>query len=227
MTATDDSDLSNTSTLPVIGIFGGTFDPIHCGHLRVALDVAEILSAERVHLIPLRVATHRTQPVASPAQRLAMIRAAVADTPLLVADECELQRPGTSYTVDTLNSFRHEFGEQKSLCLLLGNDAFSGFMQWRNPHEILGLAHLVVMQRPGYRLPEDAALRSLLNRRRTQSVGDLHVKPAGKILFHDVTQLGISSSDLRERAAQGRSIRYLTPDSVIQLIEKNSLYALK
>ncbi len=206
------------------GVFGGTFDPIHCGHLRVALDVAEALSIERIHLVPLRVAAHREQPVASPEQRLAMVRAAVAGTPRLIADDRELRRSGASYTVDTLNSFRDESGWDGPLCLLLGNDAFNGFMQWREPQRILVLAHLVVMQRPGYRLPNDAQLRSLVAQHRARSPADLRREPAGRIHLHDVTQLDISASDIRQRAAQGRSIRYLTPDSVAQLIENQNLY---
>ena len=187
--------------------------------------MAEALSAERIHLIPLRVAVHRAQPVASPEQRFAMVRAAVADAPQLRADDRELHRAGASYTVDTLRSFRDEFGPDRPLCLLLGSDAFNGFMRWRAPRSILKLAHLVVMQRPGYRLPDNSELRSLVEDHRTQSLAEFPQHPAGQILFHDVTQLDISSSDIRKRAAQGRSVRYLTPDSVIQLIEKQTLYA--
>jgi nicotinate-nucleotide adenylyltransferase len=224
MTQADISSPAITTRPLPIGIFGGTFDPIHCGHLRIALDVAEALSAERIHLIPLRVAVHREQPVASPEQRFAMVRAAVADVPQLSADDRELHRSGASYTVDTLRSFRDEFGQDRPLCLLLGSDAFNGFMQWRAPRSILELAHLVVMQRPGYRLPDDPDLRSLVAGHRAQSLAELGQHSAGQILFHDVTQLDISSSDIRKRAARGRSIRYLTPDSVVQLIEKQELY---
>ncbi|MFM1892042.1 MAG: hypothetical protein RLZ44_1119 [Pseudomonadota bacterium] len=216
--------MSDQGRGPAIGILGGTFDPIHFGHLRVALDVVEALGLERVHLVPLNVAVHREQPEAAAAQRLAMVEAAVVDEPRLVADGRELDRPGDSYSVDTLRSFRAEFGDRLPLCLLLGGDAFNGFLSWHRPGEIAELAHLVVMQRPGYRLPEDPELQALVVKRRAQRPEQLAAAPAGHILFQPVTQLEISASDIRARIAQGRSARYLTPLPVVELIEKHGLY---
>ncbi len=209
---------------PAIGILGGTFDPIHFAHLRIALDVVEALDLEAVHLVPLNVAVHRTQPLAGGAQRLAMVAAAVADEPRLLADGRELARPGGSYTVDTLQDFRAKFGSDRPLCLLLGSDAFNGFLDWHAPLQIVELAHLVVMQRPGYRLPEDAALQSLVIQHRAHHPDELRRAPAGRILFQPVTQLDISASDIRARIAAGRSARYLTPAAVLDLIEHQGLY---
>ena len=208
----------------MIGILGGTFDPVHFGHLRVALDAAEALALERVHLVPLNHAVHRGQPVATATQRLEMIRAAVADEPHLIADDRELARSGASYTIDTLQDFRATFGHTRPLGLLLGSDAFEGFPGWRKPVEILQLAHLIVLQRPGYRLPDDPALQALVADHGTRDPATLAAAPAGGILFLSVTQLEISASDIRARIAAGRSARYLTPAPVLELIDRFGLY---
>ncbi len=207
----------------MIGIFGGTFDPIHHGHLRVALDVLEALTLEQIRFVPLNTAVHREQPEADARGRLAMLRAAIEDEPRFVADPRELERGGQSYTVDTLQPLRGEFPGQ-TLCLLLGGDAFNGFLDWREPARILRLAHLVVMQRPGYRLPENEALQTLVVRHRCQELRALPSVPAGRIWFQPVTQLQISASDVRARLRGGRSARYLTPVSVLRTIEGRGLY---
>jgi len=132
----------------MIGVLGGTFDPVHFGHLRPALEVCQALGLRELRLVPLRCAVHRPQPLASPEQRLAMLRAAVAGEPGLTIDDRELRRPGPSYTFDTLRELRAEQGPKQGLCLLLGADAFRGFLSWQRPEGILDLAHLVVMRRP-------------------------------------------------------------------------------
>jgi nicotinate-nucleotide adenylyltransferase len=142
---------SASSDASMIGVLGGTFDPIHFGHLRPALDCLQALALEEVRLIPLNVAVHRPQPVASSALRLAMLEAAIAGQPGFVADPRELERPGGSYTYDTLISLRAELGDAEPLCLLIGADAFAGFLDWHRPADILDLAHLVVMRRPASR----------------------------------------------------------------------------
>ncbi|MEY6430934.1 nicotinate-nucleotide adenylyltransferase [Thioalkalicoccus limnaeus] len=208
----------------MIGLFGGTFDPIHYGHLRPALEVFEILGLDELRLIPLREAVHREPPQTTPADRLAMVEAAVADQPGFVADPRELQRHGGSYTYDTLTSFRAEFGIERPLCLLLGEDAFRGFLSWRRSSEILTLAHLVVMARPipGPRL--NPALAALYTARRAMDPAALATRPAGRIYRHPVTQLAISSTAIRALVAAGRSPRYLVPDPVIAIIERKGLY---
>jgi nicotinate-nucleotide adenylyltransferase len=208
----------------MLGVFGGTFDPIHFGHLRVALDVVEALDLERLHLIPLHVAAHRGQPLASPEQRLAMARIATRDEPRLMVDDRELRRSGPSFTVDTLRAIRIEHPNQ-SICLLLGSDAFEGFLGWHEPRIIMGLAHLIVMQRPGYRLPENTSLRALVDSRRTPTPGELHHASGGLIFFLPVTQLSISSTSIRERLYKGLSARYLTPNEILQFIESENIYS--
>ncbi|WP_295880000.1 nicotinate-nucleotide adenylyltransferase [uncultured Thiohalocapsa sp.] len=209
----------------MIGIFGGAFDPVHFGHLRTALEVREALDLSQIRLLPLNVAVHRAQPFADGGLRLRMLEAAVAGVPELVADDRELARPGGSYTVDTLAQFRDELGPDVPLCLLVGGDAFNAFFEWHRPRDILGLAHLAVMRRPGSLLPRDATLRETLARRRAERPADLHAAPAGRIWLQAVTQLDISSTRIRRTIAAGRSARYLLPDAVLDMALAAGCYA--
>jgi nicotinate-nucleotide adenylyltransferase len=209
----------------MIGLFGGAFDPVHFGHLRTALEVRETLALKEVRLLPLNVAVHRTQPAANGTLRLRMLEAAVAGVPGLVADARELQRPGASYTVDTLTEFRAELGPDVPMCLLVGGDAFNAFFEWHRPRDILALAHLAVMRRPGSVLPRDAALREALEQRRADTPADLQAVPAGRIWLQSVTQLDISSTRIRRAIAAGRSARFLLPDAVLNMALDAGCYA--
>jgi len=209
----------------MLGILGGTFDPIHHGHLRTALDVAEAVGLDEVRLIPLRHAVHRGQPETPAALRLAMVQAAIAGEPRFVADDREIRRDAPSYTLHTLQSLRAERGTVEPICVLVGGDAFAEFLTWHRPHDILGLAHLVVMQRPGEPVAEDPALRALVERRRAPDGAQLQTRPSGRILFQPVTQLAISATDIRARLRAGRSVRYLVPDAVADIIGREGLYA--
>jgi len=208
----------------MIGIFGGTFDPIHFGHLRVALDVMEQLQLEQVRFIPLNQAVHREQPDNSGTQRLELLQAAIADQPGFIADDREIRRDTPSYTVDTLQSLRQELGRQIPLCLLLGADAYAAFLQWHKPMEIMKLAHLVVMQRPGHMLPDDAKLQAFTRRRLVEQPQQLAELAAGKIMLLPVTQLEISASDIRRRIRQGTSARYLLPEAAHNILKSKNLY---
>jgi nicotinate-nucleotide adenylyltransferase len=202
----------------MIGILGGTFDPVHYGHLRPALEVQQALGLERVRLIPLGDPPHRDPPATPPAQRLAMLQAAAADEPCFVVDPRELHRSGKSYTLLTLQELREDLGETLPICLLMGSDAFRGFPTWHRPESILRLCHLVVMQRPGEPLPNHYPGRL------TGSPGDLAASPGGRILFQTVTQLEISATAIRALVQAGRSPRYLLPDSVLKMIREQGLY---
>ncbi len=202
----------------MIGILGGTFDPIHYGHLRTALDVREALCLDELRLIPLRDPPHRGQPASSPEQRLEMLQAAVADGSALIIDERELNRNGKSYSLLTLQSMREELGEEIPICLILGQDAFRCFPNWHGPDDILQLAHLVVIQRPG-----DVG-GNHYSKRMTGDPAELRSAPAGKIYLQTVTQLDISSTMIREMIRYGRSPRYLLPDSVLEIIKRDGLY---
>jgi len=210
----------------MIGLFGGTFDPVHFGHLRVALDVAQHLDLEQLRLLPLAAAVHRRQPQASPEQRMAMLQAAIRDEPCLIADDRELKRGGPSYSIDTLLQFRDELDAAAPLCLLVGADAFEGLSDWHRPLDILDLAHLVVMQRPGAPTARDPWLREQVEQRRTDDPAALRLQAGGLIYFQTVTQLDISATRIRRLLAQGKSPRFLLPDAVLAMARANSCYAV-
>jgi nicotinate-nucleotide adenylyltransferase len=155
-----------------------------------------------------------------------MVRAAIADEPRFRVDERELKKSGPSYTVDTLRSLRDEF-PARPLCLVVGMDAFLGLPQWHQWREILSLAHLVVAHRPGWRAPTLGPLGELLVAHGTGVVRDLHAAPAGCIFIHAVTQLEISSTELRSLIHAGRDERYLVPEGVRRIIHETGCYARK
>jgi len=206
-----------------LGLFGGTFDPVHHGHLRTALEVLESCRLGELRLVPASVPPHRPQPRAPAALRLEMLRQAVAGEPRLVADDCELRRGGPSYTVDTLGGLRAQHGS-RPLCLVLGADAFLGLPGWHRWAEILELAHLVVVRRPGSRLAPGAELAAAVAGRYCSSAAELASGPAGRVLVQEVTQLEISASAIRRLVAGGRDPRYLVPDAVRRLIAESGCY---
>lgn len=208
----------------MIGVLGGTFDPIHFGHLRPALDVLQGVPLKEIRFVPLSTAVHRAQPVATAAQRLAMVRAAVEGQSGFVADGRELARAGPSYSYDTLASLRAELGAKLPICLLTGLDAFGDFPTWRRWDDIADIAHLVVMRRPGANEPQDARLRHWMEPRLACHPGDLAETPGGRVLVHEVTQLGISATAIRSLIARGLSPRFLLPERVLTLIEREGLY---
>ena len=207
----------------MIGILGGTFDPVHFGHLRPALEVREALELEELRLIPSNVPPHRPGPAASPTQRLAMLRAAVGDTPHFIIDERELEREGPSYTIDTLESLRHELGSV-SLCLLIGMDAFLDLPDWHRWEELIEYCHMVVMTRPGAGLPGSGVLAEFVERHRAGDSAMLASRPAGHILFQTVSLLEISATQIRQLRSAGDSVRFLLPDAVREIIQTERLY---
>jgi len=204
-----------------IGILGGTFDPIHFGHLRSALDVAEQFNLERVHLIPSARPPHRDEPQATAEQRLMMLHLAVKTSDKFVVDDRELHREGASYTVDTLLSLRAEFPETP-LYLILGTDAFAQIQTWHRWQVLLDLAHIVLIQRADEVLTMPETLSNWYQNYKA-SPADIELL-AGKIWPMKVTQLAISASDIRAKIQQGEDPQYLLPDAVIQLIDMLGLY---
>ncbi len=207
----------------MIGVFGGTFDPVHFGHLRSALEVAEQLDLERVLMLPCHVPPHRDRPGASPAQRRAMLEAALAGQARLVLDSLELDRPGPSYMVDSLAALRDRYGPARPLVLILGQDAFAGLPGWHRWREIPALAHLAVMRRPGPEVPVPPELAPLPAA--ATGPAALRAAPGGKLWQGTVTALDISATAIRALVAEGRSPRYLVPEPVRALIERERLYA--
>ncbi len=201
----------------MIGILGGSFDPIHNGHLRTALDVQQALGLDELRLIPLRDPPHRAQLVASPEQRLEMLHAAVANTSGVTIDRRELERNGKSYSLLTLQSLREELGATP-ICLILGHDAFLEFPNWHRPEQILELAHIVVMQRPGEseQLPYPERIVTDPETMNSSQAGNIYLQP--------VTQLDISGTRIRDMLHRGESPRYLLPEAVLEIIERDGLY---
>ena len=206
-----------------IGLFGGTFDPIHYGHLRTSFELWQALRLAQVRFLPTGNPPHREAPLAAPELRLEMVRAAVAGNSAFVVDDREMRRTGVSYSVDTLLDLRRDFPD-RSLCLLLGMDAFLGMPGWHRWREIFDLAHIVVAHRPGWKAPMTGPLGEIMVDRGTGSVRDLHAAPAGRIYVHAVTQLEISSTELRQLILSGRDLRYLIPDAVRDIIQRTRCY---
>lgn len=199
------------------------FDPIHFGHLRPALEILESLRLDHLRFMPCAQPPHRPEPVTDAELRCRLVAAAIEGQPGFVLDRRELDRAGPSYTVDTLRSLREEFPE-RPLCLLLGMDAFVSLPRWHRWKDIPGLAHLVVMHRPGSALTLDAELAAVFNARRVHEPDQLAAAPAGNVYLQSVSQLEISSTFVRERIARGGSARYLMPEAARQLIEELGLY---
>jgi nicotinate-nucleotide adenylyltransferase len=216
--------MSGLGDLSPMGIFGGTFDPIHYGHLRTAFELTHALRLPEMRFLPAGTPPHRGSPLADAELRLEMVRAATEAQPGFIVDDRELHREGPSYSVDTLLDLRAEYAH-RSICLIVGMDAFLDLPKWYHWREILQLAHVVVAHRPGWRAPDMGPLGELLVDRGTGRVGDLHEARAGRIYIHAVTQLEISSSAIRELIQSGGDPRFLMPDAVREIIHRSGCYA--
>lgn len=204
----------------MIGIFGGTFDPIHYGHLRSALEVKEQFNLTEVRLIPSAQPPHRQQPVATASMRLQMLELAISNQPGFVADDRELKREGRSYMVDTLQSLREDFPVQ-SLLLFMGSDAFNKLTSWHRWQDLFTYAHVVVLTRPGF---ITQALDAFFTARLSTEKQALADHNAGRLFFQPVTQLDISATAIRQLIAAGKNPGFLLPDTVITAIKQNQLY---
>ena len=212
-----------------VGILGGTFDPVHFGHLRLAQELAHTLKLAQVRFVPSGTPPHRATPAATTAQRIAMARLAVAANALFAVDERETRRTGPAYTFDTLTELRAELAATSSLVLLLGADAFLEFATWHRWHELFGLAHVAVAHRPGFpverwrdSMPQPLA-REYAARLMQQPLA-VHLAPAGGIVVMPITALDISATAIRELMRTGGSPRYLLPDPVLDYIQAQNLY---
>lgn len=206
-----------------IGIFGGTFDPIHYGHLRSAFEMLQALRFQEVLFIPCGDPPHRGTTFADAELRFRMVDVAIAGQDGFASDDRELRRDGPSYSIDTLIQLRGEFPD-RSLGLILGMDAFLGLHKWHRWDEILEYAHIVVAHRPGWKAPDIGPLGELLTENGTHRVNDLHEMTHGRIHIHAVTQLEISSTEIRDLVAAGRDPRFLMPDAVRDVIEESGIY---
>ncbi|MBN4080461.1 nicotinate-nucleotide adenylyltransferase [Beggiatoa alba] len=214
----------------MIGVFGGTFDPVHFGHIKPALDVMQRLALEQLRFIPCSIPAHRSKPIASEAQRLAMLHAVINELENCVIDERELNRQGISYMVDTLQSLHSERGKEHNrveLCLIIGMDVFLGLYQWHQWQTIFELANVVVTCRPGSELNRDALHPDLVNiveQRQINSEKAFIGKDKGALMFMTVTQLDISATDIRRRVKHQQSIEEFVPMAVNSIIQQQQLY---
>lgn len=206
-----------------IGVFGGTFDPIHYGHLRTAFEMLQALRFEEVRFMPCGDPPHRGVTFADAELRYRMVEAAIAGQDGFTADDRELHREGPSYTIDTLIELREEHPE-RSLGLIVGMDAFLGLSTWHRWNELLDVAHIIVAHRPGWKAPDIGSLGELITEHGTHRVDDVHNATHGRILIHAVTQLEISSTEIRDLIAAGRDPRFLMPDALRNLIQEKEIY---
>jgi nicotinate-nucleotide adenylyltransferase len=216
-------DLSPRIQNRAVAIFGGTFDPIHHGHLRAAAEVSEWLKVSDFRLIPVGQPPHRTQTYASAFHRLAMLELALAPYQDLTVDDREVRRGGTSYMIDTLRSIRQEVGEVP-VFLCVGQDTANTLNTWKEWRSLFDWAHLVVMTRPNSASQYPPELADVIKERQVDRTRDLVSSPAGGVRHVEVTQLAISSTDIRNQLAQGHSPRFLLPATVLAYIEKHQLY---
>lgn len=209
-----------------IGVFGGTFAPIHHGHLRLAIEAREQLGLDQVRLLPAARPPLRAVPAVPAARRLRWVGLAIAGERGLVADDRELRRAGPSYTVDTLASLRRDFPDA-ALCLLVGQDAARRLPRWARWRELPGLAHLVFFHRPGEPAALPAPVARLLRGRRARSAGQLRTRRAGLWWRCEMPLLEISATDIRRRLGENLSVRGLVPAAVVDDLRSKDLEALR
>jgi nicotinate-nucleotide adenylyltransferase len=220
--------VSKKATGNPVGILGGTFDPIHFGHLRLAEEMLELANLRQILFIPAGTPPHRDLPQATAQHRSAMVKLAIADRPAFILDAREVERTTPCYTVDTLRELRGELGLEQPLCLLMGGDAFLQLHTWHEWERLFEYAHIVVGYRPGFAIEDRVHTATPALRRNYQqrlcSADALSQRPAGGIAVLSIPELEISSTLIRSRVAENRTIRYLLPNAVADYIHQHHLY---
>jgi nicotinate-nucleotide adenylyltransferase len=207
-----------------VAIMGGTFDPIHNGHLRTAVEVLDRYQYSELRLIPCFQPVHKGRPSVSPQQRLEMAKLAISGDARLRVDSREMDREGPSYSVDTLRDIRSEIGPNESLIMVLGMDSFLSLPTWLNWQQLIQYSHLLVVSRPGWEPNLISELSAFCENYRAASSHELQCAPSGRVWFETLTPLGISSSMIRALARKNESIAYLLPEPVQKYIEQHQLY---
>jgi nicotinate-nucleotide adenylyltransferase len=212
--------LVNQQTLKTVGVFGGTFDPIHKGHLQVANFAKSLLNLDEIRLLPCHLPPHRSQPQLSSAERLSLLELAVKGNTSLVVDDRELRRDGPSYTVDTLKDLRDELGAEVSIVLLMGADSYLSLMHWHKWQLITTLSHIGVMMRPGYSLPQDGVLADWLDK---SEADEIYQQSAGIVFTINQPEIDVSATEIRRQLKMGIMSDSL-PAQVQTFIAANHLY---
>ncbi|MCZ7565690.1 MAG: nicotinate-nucleotide adenylyltransferase [Burkholderiales bacterium] len=212
--------------MQALGLMGGTFDPVHFGHLRLAEEAIEALGLEAVRWIPSGRPGHRDPPLASALHRVEMVRLAIADQPLFRLDVAETRTPDETFTINTLHRLRRELGELRPLVMVVGMDSFLSLASWRAWQDLFALAHFAVGERPGFMLSAQTMVGGLALEyaRRTADPDAVQRSPGGAIVTFPMTALDISATDLRDRLGRGASARYLLPETVLAYIRAHKLY---
>ena len=208
----------------MLGIFGGSFDPIHFGHIKLALTLLERFEFEQIRLIPCQISPLKETVHASAKHRWHMLNLVCSSQPKLVADDRELERKSPSYTIDTLMDLREECGEKQSLVLIVGVDAFLEFCKWHCYEEILAFCHLFLLQRPGYVLPESGCEKEYFELNNTEDSNILTNTPSGNIYLSNLEKVDVSSTMIRKAISEGLQPKYLLPGNIWNYIRRNKLY---
>lgn len=215
--------MHQTNQQQAIGFLGGTFDPIHFGHLRPALEISEALSLRQLFIMPNHIAPHKSASHASAKQRCEMVRLAIQQQPRMAIDTRELNRAAPSYTIDTLKELKALY-PTTPICFIMGMDSLMGFDTWFQWQEILNYCHLIISQRPQWDGQFNSAVQAVVKRCKTSNRHDLHNLQSGKIYFQNTSQFDISSTEIRQLLRKNISINYLLPEAVNDYIKKHQLY---
>ncbi len=207
-----------------VALFGGTFNPIHFGHLKLATELAELLQVQRMRILPCAIPPHRELPDASAEQRLAMLNLAIDQESVLESDDLELRRATPSYSIETVRLVRQEIGDQVPLFLCLGMDSLTNLDSWHHWQKLLDYCHIVVCPRPGWEIPTQGQLASWISQFQCDDLSLLNKTPAGQLYICDLSMLELSSSKIRASIKQGVNIDNMTPEPVVKYIKLHSLY---
>lgn len=216
----------SATEMSMIAILGGTFNPIHLGHLYLAAQLQEKCNFDSIRFMPAALPALKDTPSVTAEQRAEMVDIAISDHPYFAVDTRELSRPGTSYTIDTLVLLREELGNQVSLCWLMGSDAFAHLNAWHRWQELLNYAHLIVVKRPNNTDLSDLnpEVQNLLNQHAAQSIEEIRQQAHGKILVQEIAALDISSTDIREKIRNKKDVGNMIPTGVLIYIQQHQLY---
>ncbi len=215
--------MHNNSQQQAIGFLGGTFDPIHFGHLRPALEISEALSLQQLFLMPNHIAPHKSASHATAKQRSEMVKLAIQHQARIEMDTRELNRAKPSYTIDTLKELKALY-PSTPICFIMGMDSLISFDTWFQWQEILNYCHLIISQRPRWHCQFNSAVQEVVDRCKTTNKQELHNLQSGKIYFQTTSQLDISSTEIRQLLNKKISIDYLVPEAVNDYIKEHKLY---